>query len=190
MGWAFERTTHCENPTCSNGGDEGHHLFRKSDLKADYKWVYVVEIGKQVKNIAYLCNECHRRVTDNEVWISLGDDAIFRWHERDSSGEWDEGEALFGGHDTASEATPGEPCPTCKRKVPVPNAPNQPARKRTTWAIYVPKDEQENGAELLDTLLEQAAEKLVELGVTQGIDIPKYFVLVPVLYKFLADDRE
>ena len=59
------------------------------------------------------------------------------------------------------------------------------ARPREVVAIRVPKDERENGAEILDDLIQQARERVApELGLSE--DCPAYYVLVPVLQDWLT----
>jgi len=55
-------------------------------------------------------------------------------------------------------------------------------RQRKTISIKVPKDAQENGGAVWDSLLEQAAYKM-------GVDekTPPYYILIPVLYAFVTD---
>jgi hypothetical protein len=48
------------------------------------------------------------------------------------------------------DLAPGETCPTCGRKKPLPR---QPARNRTTVSMKVPMDKLENGADLWDELI-------------------------------------
>jgi hypothetical protein len=74
--------------------------------------------------------------------------------------------------------TPGKPCPTCQRKVPEPYK-GIAKRKRVSWTTKVPQDEQENGAEILDTLHEQAEEMLGRQGQ------PKYYTLAQVYAFFI-----
>lgn len=58
-------------------------------------------------------------------------------------------------------------------------------RKRTVVSVRVPKDEHENGAEVLESLIGQARERLApEMNWKE--DVPPYFVLVAVLYDWLA----
>lgn len=59
------------------------------------------------------------------------------------------------------------------------------ARPREVVAIRVPKDERENGAEVLGDLIDQARERLAPvLGYDD--DVPAYYVLVGVLADWLS----
>lgn len=49
-----------------------------------------------------------------------------------------------------------ECCPTCSRPLPRPKGEKrEKPRLRRSWTVNVPKDEQEDGADVLDTLLEE-----------------------------------
>jgi hypothetical protein len=71
-------------------------------------------------------------------------------------------------------------CPTCKRKLPKPKAELETARPKVTWSIKVPKDAQEDGYELLRSLVTQCEEKLGQEGQ------PPYFTLMKVMYDWLT----
>jgi hypothetical protein len=45
-------------------------------------------------------------------------------------------------------------CPTCHRSRKAPKGPKREARKRGTWTVAVPKDEEEDGAQILDDYVE------------------------------------
>jgi hypothetical protein len=68
-------------------------------------------------------------------------------------------------HDPYSEQ---EICPKCGRKMPKPKIenPEEPKKLRATWAIAVPLEERENGADVLDELLEGARDKLDNVGIS------------------------
>jgi hypothetical protein len=55
----------------------------------------------------------------------------------------------------------------------------------------VPKDERENGADVLDTLLEEARKSMAQAGLAYGDeDNARYFVLSAVLGLFVQHARE
>jgi hypothetical protein len=58
------------------------------------------------------------------------------------------------------EPKPGEECALCHRKLPIKKEKPEKERKRTTWSIRVPKDHLEDGAEILDSLLEECRDIL------------------------------
>jgi hypothetical protein len=84
----------------------------------------------------------------------------------------------------APHVHPGEKCPTCERKVPHPRAKTEKPRNKAKWSLHVPKDEQENGIDILQTLVREAA---IELGRPE--DCPPYFVLVEALHFFLTTPK-
>jgi hypothetical protein len=76
-------------------------------------------------------------------------------------------------------------CPTCKRKLPVKKEKLEKERKRTTWSIRVPKDHLENGAEILDSLLEECRDIL---GRDEN-EKTRYYTLVESLALLLQHDH-
>ena len=83
-----------------------------------------------------------------------------------------------------------EPCPRCKgrgrvlkRSKPLAGEETGP-KEKTVWAIRVPKEHRENGAEVLDGLMSGAAEKLAEGGHDKGWT---YRTLVMALSWFLLN---
>jgi hypothetical protein len=92
--------------------------------------------------------------------------------------------------ETASSPVTVEParpdqCPTCGHMPRASRKPREPTRKRVQFNIAVPKDERENGYEILSTLVEQARG---ELDRPEGC--PPYFVLVEVLHFFLTTPKD
>ena len=80
---------------------------------------------------------------------------------------------------------PGSVCDGCGRRVPIPKEDVAP-RKRAQMNISVPADE-EDGSEVLKTLIEAARVKLVESGAfAYDKKVPPYFVLTAVLHDWLT----
>lgn len=79
------------------------------------------------------------------------------------------------GHEPHQPA-PGEECSLCHRKVPVKKE-KQSARKRSVYSFRIPKDAQEDGADVIDSLLEGLHEPF---GIEPGRN-SKYYVLVQSL---------
>jgi hypothetical protein len=84
----------------------------------------------------------------------------------------------------------GDPniCPSCKR--PLPHAkldkPHEAKRPRRTWSITVPVDERENGADVLDELLEASRDVMARAGLPYGEESSvRYFVLTAALGLFV-----
>ena len=83
-------------------------------------------------------------------------------------------------------------CPTCKRVLPHKHeGPKEERKPRRTWSITVPITERENGAEMLDQLLESAREEMGKAGLPYGeAEAVKYFVLTAALGLFVTHARE
>ena len=87
-----------------------------------------------------------------------------------------------------AEPVPDGVCPSCKRPLPHPKHEGEPEAKRPrrSWTITVPKDERENGAEVLDELLEASREEMGKLGLPYGEGSSvRYFVLAAALALFV-----
>lgn len=149
---------------CGRTADHAHHLWRRSFLGADFAWVELWD-GVVVQNLVGLCWRHHQEVTENRTEIRYLDDGYFYYLR----GGADYGSLLDPqplraplrqGASGPRESTEGsaERCPTCgksKRR----GLPPGPKRPKAQWAVHVPKDEREDGAEVLDTLLLSIAEK-------------------------------
>lgn len=90
-----------------------------------------------------------------------------------------------------------EPCRPCKgtgrvkKRKRDPDQPQAAARKKTTWSLRVPKDERENGHELLTALMESAVERAVELELVRDANSgANYYVLLAALRKFVVGETE
>ncbi len=78
-------------------------------------------------------------------------------------------------------------CSRCKRPVRA-QEPRSAPRKRSRWQCSVPDDE-EDGAAILDELIQSARERLAPLMGWSG-DVAAYYVLVAVLHFFLTSNKE
>ena len=74
-------------------------------------------------------------------------------------------------------SAPSEYCSECKRKLPSPHKKHEPKKARTNWSVRVPKDVQEDGVEVIETLLEEVR-KALGREKFKGV---QYFVLVEAL---------
>lgn len=88
-------------------------------------------------------------------------------------------------------------CSKCKGRGKViekekdPDQPQAPARTKVTWSVRVPKDERENGYELLTALMESAVERAVELELVRDNNSgANYYVLLAALRKFVVGESE
>lgn len=155
-------------------------------------------------NLVGICYPHHQAVTENKAWIRLVDDFdgfSFTWNTLAPDGWLAHGPlepqppvsgALTSTPSSAQVGSPertadrGEelPCPTCghtRRPRPKVDLPPGERRPRVSWTISVPKDERENGADVLDALLAEAA---VILGRDEHQSW-KYFTAVEALAAFV-----
>ncbi|HEX4468580.1 MAG TPA: hypothetical protein VH080_03560, partial [Gemmatimonadaceae bacterium] len=162
-----------------------------------YKWVQLPDT-RIVQNLCALCWQCHQRITENVAWIELVDGA-FRYIDplretnevlvpqpKDLPSFATAMQIKIDGSEVAHEEVVQEreepPCPTCghqKRKT-TRELPAGPRRNRASWTVSVPKDERENGADVLDALALACAEKLGRADHSSW----KYYTLAEVLASF------
>ena len=171
-GPAYKVGPRCANPQCSRWADHAHHIFRRSMLAGDYAWVEVN--GKVFGNLTGLCHRCHDDITGNvgghkaRIWLDL-EKGVFLYH----AVHMDEGFTQIGPLDRqpptpssadrdervlGPEATE-EHCPFCggsKRRARPSTSSVGPRRRRKTWTVSVP-DDAEDGAEILDTFVDDIA---------------------------------
>lgn len=179
----------CCNPQCSRFADQAHHMWRRSEIIRNYDWVEVdgvIYAGK-----VGICVLCHNQLTENKMAIRL-EGREFSWCL--VSGSKTTGDLTFHpvGLIEPQPLTPEllatlapdqgqgseEGCPFCgqrKRRRPGQGA---LGRRRASWLVKVPADADEDGASLLDALVENMA-PFVPNADTSAVG--RYYVLVPVL---------
>jgi hypothetical protein len=186
----YELNGFCAVPGCNEQEFlERHHLWRRSAIGGDYWFVELP--GMIVGNCVNLCRRHHRQVTDNEAAIRFHDDLFF-WTDlmvEDRLLTWQPpldfvsstGETLGGRIESEHvHVENGAVCPTCHRRVPKPKIETEPeARKpRKVWSVMVPRDQWEDGADVLDMLIEGWREEFSKRGLQYGeAKSVKYFVL-------------
>lgn len=157
--------TVCCVPGCGMYSVERHHVIPRSYLKGAYDYVEID--GKVMPNVVFICPGHHLQVTggigghkakfvlgvDEWVWVRLTDE------EREEH----EGK-----------------CPQCKRPYPKKRQP-QAERPKATFQIRVPRDERENGVQVIEELM-QAAREALRRDEHQSW---KYYTLVEVLAFFV-----
>lgn len=178
----------CSNPHCRRWADDPHHIVRRSKIGGDWAWIDVQ--GETLPNLCGLCRPCHDditgRVGGHKAAIRL---TAGRWHWCLGSGD------ELSAYRNVGELDPHPPtldvaeralvhpvsgletCPTCgavKRRRP--SSTRGPGRRRKTWTVPVP-DGDEDGAAILDTLVDDLA---LVLGYGQDAGA-RYYVLVPTL---------
>lgn len=175
----------CAVPGCSRLADHAHHIWRRSFLTGDYGWVKLWD-GTIVQNLCGLCYMHHNLVTENRAQI-LWRDGFFAWSPQNG------GEYLLDPQPKIWAVTSNDPepeehthdgpasqekCPTCQQTIRRKDAAKKEGkRNREKWSITVPVDARENGAAVLDTLMEEC-QKLFGHDETKAL---RYFTLVQAL---------
>jgi hypothetical protein len=165
-GAAYPVNTVCANPTCDNDAEHGHHLVRRTQIIGDVWWIRLPDM-MVIGNVIGLCAPCHALVTGD----GRGHGAALRWI---SNALWWCEVRVEGGTVTYFQIEPctAQPpfgddldilrldaapttCPTCGHThgPPPKKGPRKPARKRKTWTVQVPADE-EDGAQVLDEIVD------------------------------------
>lgn len=190
----------CAVPGCGGAAMELHHIWRRSYLAGPYSWVRLWD-GTEVGNLVGLCHDHHADVTENRAHIE--------WRERDGCFTYSD---LFmaavpltwqpphqhlnmlmpsegSSPNEVGQTDSSERCPTCGRRPPKPKVETPPEQKkiRRTWALTVPVDEREDGADVLDGLIEAARQKIADDGGPEYGDGRKqvYYVLTTALSAYL-----
>jgi hypothetical protein len=168
------------NETCALCGGtpvEDHHIFRSSFLiDREVFWVELPD-GAVVPHRVGLCNEHHRLVTENRARIVLEADKTYVYYIPADG---------FTAVIHVGPLAKGKKCSKCKGAGVEPPAPEkkEPARKKAVLGVRVPKDEKEDGYEILVDLIDQYRDKVKdELGWKD--DVPVYYVLVAALVQGL-----
>ncbi len=180
----------CAHPECDQDAVDPHHAFPRSAIGNDSWFVSILEDGmcegdryngtaEPLPHVTGLCRAHHEDVEQHRAWIKL-EDGVFLWYDRQTV-PGDPTDDALRTRDvwhciSALNPQPGSVEGKPKRK----KRTKQPARKKAVYSIRVPKDEGEDGYEVLSTLVEANRERLVELmGWTDTV--ADYFVLCAVL---------
>jgi hypothetical protein len=187
----------CCVPGCSRIADHAHHIWRRSFLTGDYGWVRLWD-DIVLQNLCGICYMHHNLVTENKASITWSGEN-FLWNGDGQLGALLEPQPQKRGmylapvidlptpaHDTEA---PGhvEKCPTCKRALAKKATKTEGKRERGKWAVTIPKDSIENGADVLDTLIEEAAKIC---GHDEQNDKTKYHTLAFALGMFVLHSEE
>lgn len=163
---------------CGDAGEHLHHLLPRAQGGADV-----------AANLVPLCQLCHQTWhSHSRAWAivavnirhSLSDEEAA--YVRVTKGGW-----WLDRFYPLTTSSGEQLCAKCKRPRKPKPAALEPRRPRKRWQIRVPADA-EDGADVLDALVDQARERLQDqLGLSETVDA--YYVLVPVLASFLHDER-
>lgn len=173
----------CCAPGCNRLSDHAHHVWRRSFLSGDFAWVKLPD-GTITGNLVPLCWRHHNDVTGmiaghkaKIVWNDGGNTIStgFWWlwlNEPNGANElanlsWQppihgkpEVKTPVTSH--AAEGPASTPrCPGCNRPLPHEHEEKKerdPLRRRKSWTIKVPDDIDEDGALVLDMLLDTCAD--------------------------------
>jgi len=185
----------CSNPNCNRFAEHAHHIVSRSFLrKQPQDWVEIEQTIWQ--NKTGLCVPCHEGVTGR---IGGYTDAIRlvgdSWHwayvhetlknevEYQLAGLLDPQPLTpdqLAARATGPHSEESDACPFCghSRRRRSHRSPSGERRRRKTWTVKVPDEAEEDGADVLDTLVDDLA-PLLGYGADSGA---RYYVLVPTLY--------
>jgi hypothetical protein len=160
----------CAHPACMQRAQERHHLFRRSELAGAYDWIELLAAsGDSVKlpNVIDLCREHHRFLTENLSWVKLIG-TQFVWMDKIYD-EWVAAGPLTRDVDTSLY------CDHCGQPKPRPKdpLPKLATRRKKSVVLTVP-DDSEDGAEVLDTLVDAICD---DLGYDGSKGLARYHAL-------------
>lgn len=202
-GPAYTVGPRCSNPDCGKIADHAHHIIRRSQLVKDYDWVAID--GNVTGNKTGLCVACHDKITG----LIGGHRAAIRWDPEKLIFLWcllgfDDRQNITGYHpigplayqpptpDTLADGpqaadTGPESCPFCgqeKRRRSTPTRVGRRQRKR--WTVLVPDEAIEDGADVLDSLIDNLA-PVVPNGDASATG--RYYIIVAALAHALMDSK-
>ncbi len=191
----------CAHPECDKPTESAHHVFARSKI-GNSSWFVALEGSKlfeaggrlqgtkdAIPHVVGLCGSGttghHGDAEEHRAWIKLDSEGMFVWYDHRFADIADRDEK-FEPRDW-EYVGPLAPQPGSRIKHTRPKKRDHridgKPRARARYTIAVPKDEQENGADLLDEYLNLCR---VRAGKE---DLPAYFVVVPAL-KALAEDPD
>jgi hypothetical protein len=201
-GPAYKVGPRCSNPNCGRIAEHAHHIVRRSQLrKQPQDWVAID--GHVIANKTGLCVPCHDDITGRVG----GHKAAIRWI--DQKFVWcllgpGEGDARYlpvapiepqpptpdqlAERAPDAEETGPEECPYCghstRRRRP---SAQVGRRRRKRWGVLVPDEDLEQGADVLDALIDSLA-PLVPNADSSATG--RYYVLVPALAYAVMNGEE
>lgn len=211
-GPAYDLNILCAAPGCLERADDTHHVWRRSFLGGPFTYVKLPD-DSTLGNIIGLCRKHHIQVTDDAAWITWENSQLCWTTDNQVTLPlaFQPPHALGEVRTPPSELIPEaaldstlddvlttdltqtvvheNECPTCHQPFPKPKVERQKEEKRPrrTWSITVPVDQRENGAETLDTLLEEARLEMAKAGIAYGgDDSTRWAVLAGALGLFIT----
>lgn len=180
----------CSNPNCGRIAEHAHHIVRRSKLVKDYDWIAID--GYVIANKTGLCVPCHdditgrvgghkaaiRWINQRFVWCLLGPGEERYLPVAPIEPQPPTPDQLAERATDAHETGPEE-CPFCGHTTRRRQPPAQVGRRRRKrWGVLVPDEDLEQGADVLDSLIESLA-PLVPNADSSATG--RYYVLVPAL---------
>ena len=208
---AYELNLQCAAPGCMEPGEEDHHIWPRSFTKdASAYWVSVK--GYKAPCRVALCNRHHRQITGgiggHEAHIVYAENHVFYWVSREELARGEASMPLLpqpgpgpmqltvDGVEIPHDHVVGQngqttKCPRCKgegtivKQEKAAKSEQQEARPKVTWAVRVPKDEREDGYEVLDGLMDGCIDLLVDAKMIRDRNKgANYYALVAALAYF------
>lgn len=155
-GVAYKVEAYCAHPECGKFSDHAHHVVRRSFIGGDVAWVEYK--SHKIQNIVPLCWGHHEEITQNKAFLFWHEDTLsFWWYDQqDEEPAKQVGPLSYAAMEEHVGPASKRKCPACGRPAKKePEEKTEETRQRRTWAITVPNDERENGAETLDTLMQE-----------------------------------
>ena len=188
--YAYKVGPYCANPNCKGEVSAAHHIASRAVLSGAYDWIEID--GVIVGNKTGLCYDCHGLIHAEKAAIRWIEGAFWWCLVTGSKATRNRAEHPAGPlsyqpptPDTLAEREAGTPavesehCPACgqlkRRRLPS-STPGR--RRRKTWIVKVPNMHDEDGAEVLDSMIENLA-LLVPRG-DAGL-AGRYYILVLAL---------
>lgn len=135
-----------------------HHIVPRSATGGPVDWLVID--GWPVPNVAGVCRACHDAITEGRAAIVYAGRARWDYLPPEPGSRPRPLRPLA----AADAALRPRSCPTCGHRLPRPNpyprAGLAGRRRRGRYTLQVPRDAQENGRDVLDTLTAEVAEQL------------------------------
>lgn len=165
----------CSHPECMEDTADGHHCFPRSQIGNDSWFVEIThdeghwDGGSEtarlpdievIPHVTGLCRKHHDDIEQHWSWVKL-EDEVFQWYVRQSVGNPDADYEDVGPSDEWVFLGPLNPQPgSVEGKTKRKKYQGEERRQRKTISLRVPADSGEDGAALLDELIEQLEERI------------------------------
>jgi hypothetical protein len=163
--YAYKVGPMCANPGCGKQAGHAHHIASRAALAGIYDWIEID--GVIIGNKTGLCAKCHGEIHAEKFVIQWIEGAFWwclplgskltndrHYHPIAPLSYQPPTPDTLAEREAGTPAVESEHCPMCgqfKRRRPRAGGPRL---RRKTWIVKVPDSEVEDGAEVLDTLVE------------------------------------